>query len=104
MKLSEVDAVIKGLRKSKRELRQLLNSIPDEDAYATPYSVIVDGINAIDELIKETKPALKEAKQYRKENPDQFPNRAKKWCPINDSRRKSSIGAEESSSPHEKTT
>ena len=103
MKLSEVDAVIRGLKKSKRELRQLLNSIPDEDAYATPYSVIVDGINAIDELIKETKPALKEAKEYRKKNPDQFPNRAKKWCPINDSRRKSSIGAEESSSSHEET-
>ncbi len=102
LRLSTVDTVIKGLKKSRRELRQLLNSIPDENAYATPYSVIVDGINAIDELIKETKPALKEAKEYRKKNPDQFPNRAKKWCPINDSRRKSSLGVEDAQGSDEK--
>lgn len=87
-RLSAVDVVIKGLKKSKRQLHQLLNMLPDEDAYATPYSNIVDGINNIDNLIKELKPSLKEAKKYRKQNPDQFPNRAKKWCPINDSRRK----------------
>lgn len=103
MKLSTVDAIIKGLKKSKRELRQLLKSIPDEDAYATPYSIIVDGINAIDELINDVKPSIKEAKEYRKQNPDQFPNRAKKWCIVNDSRRKPSAGAEEAGSPYEET-
>ncbi len=93
-RLSTVDAVIKGLKKSRREMHQLLKSIPDEDAYATPYSVIVDGINAIDELIKEVKPALKEAIVYRKQNPEQSQNRARKWCVVNDSRRKPSPSTE----------
>lgn len=103
LRLSTVDAVIKKLKQSKRELRQILNSIPDEDAYATPYSVIVDGINAIDDLIKEVKPALKEAKEYRKQNPEQFPNRARKWCVVNDSRRKQSPGTEGTDRPDAET-
>jgi len=101
--LSTVDVIIKGLKKSKRELRQLLNTIPDEDAYATPYSIIVDGINELDNLINEIKPSIKDAKEHRKQNPDQFPNRAKKWCVINDSRRKSSASSEETGSSHEET-
>lgn len=103
LRLSTVDAVIKKLKQSKRELRQILNSIPDEDAYATPYSVIVDGINAIDDLIKEVKPALKEAKEYRKQNPEQFPNRARKWCVVNDSRRKQSPSTEGTDRPDAET-
>lgn len=99
LRLSTVDSVIKGLKKSRQELRKILKTIPDEDAYATPYSVIVDGINSIDELIKEMKPALKEAKKYRKQNPDQFPNRARKWCVINDSRRKQSPSTEGTDRP-----
>ena len=103
MKLSTINTVIKGLKKSRRELYQLLKSIPDEDAYATPYSVIVDGINAIDELIKEVKPSLKEAIEYRKQNPEQSLNRAKQWCVINDSRRKSSPGTKDAASSDTKT-
>ncbi len=102
-RLSTVDAVIKGLKKSRREMHQLLKSIPDEDAYATPYSVIVDGINAIDELIKEVKPALKEAIVYRKQNPEQSQNRARKWCVVNDSRRKPSPGTEGADRPNAET-
>lgn len=102
-RLSTVDAVIKGLKKSRREMHQLLKSIPDEDAYATPYSVIVDGINAIDELIKEIKPSIKEAKEYRKQNPNQSLNRARKWCVVNDSRRKPSPGTEGAASPDAET-
>jgi hypothetical protein len=103
MKLSTVDVVVKGLKKSRRELYQLLKSIPDEDAYATPYSVIVDGINAIDVLFKEIKPAFKEAKEYRKQKPEQSLNRARKWCVVNDSRRKPSPGTEETASPDTET-
>lgn len=102
-RLSTVDAVIKGLKKSRRELHRLLKSIPDEDAFATPYSVIVDGINAIDELIKEVKPTFKEAKEYRKQNTEQSSNRARKWCVVNDSRRKPSPGAEDAASSDKET-
>jgi hypothetical protein len=103
LRLSTVDITLKGLKKSKRELHRLLKALPDEDAYATPYSVIADGINAIDELIKEIKPSLKDAKEHRKQYPDQFPNRARKWCVINDSRRKPSAGSEETASPDAET-
>lgn len=103
LRLCTVDAVVKGLKKSKRELRQILRTIPDEDAYATPYSVIVDGINAIDELIKEIKPSIKEAKEYRKQNPNQSLNRARKWCVVNDSRRKPSPGTEGAERPDPQT-
>jgi hypothetical protein len=85
-RLSEVDVILKGLKKSKKELSRLADALPDEDAYATPYSVVVDGINAIDELIRELKPAIKDAREYRKQHPEQFPNRARKWCIINDTR------------------
>lgn len=99
--LSTVDQVIKGLKKSRRELIRLANSLPDEDAFAMPHSILIDGINDIGSLIKELKPALKEAKEYRKQNPHQFPNRARKWCVINDSDRKSSPGAEEAEGSNE---
>lgn len=102
-RLSTVDAVLKELKKSKRELHRLLKALPNEDAYATPYSVIADGINSIDELIKEIKPSLKDAKEHRKQYPDQFPNRARKWCVINDSRRKPSPSTEGTDSPDAET-
>lgn len=79
-RLSSVDQILKGLKKSRRELVRLANALPDEDAYATPYSVLMDSINHIDELIKELKPSIKEAQEHRKQNPHQFPNRARNWC------------------------
>ena len=103
LRLSTVDMVLKGLRKSKKELCRLANAFPDEDAYATPYSILIDGINNIYALIKELKPALKDAKEHRKQFPEQFPNRARKWCVINDSRRKPSASAEDASSTDEET-
>ncbi len=80
VRLSTADQIIKGLKKSRKELVRLADALPDEDAYAMPYSVLIDGINHIDELIKELKPSLKEATLERKQNPNQFPNRARKWC------------------------
>jgi hypothetical protein len=97
-RLSTVDLTLKGLKKSRKELVRLANALPDEDAYATPYSILMDGINHIDDLIRELKPSIKEANEYRKQNPDQFPNRARKWCFIHDSSRKSSPGIEDASS------
>ena len=94
-RLSTVDMILKGLKKSAKELSRLADALPDEDAYATPYSVLVDGINGINSLINELKPALKDAKEHRKLHPDQFPNRARKWCVIDDSRRKPSDGPED---------
>jgi hypothetical protein len=102
-RLSTVDPILKGLRKSKRELCRLADALPDEDAYATAYSVIIDGINALDELIRDIKPAIKDAKEHRKQNPNQFPNRARKWCFIYDSNRKPSTGTEDAEDSNEET-
>lgn len=99
--LSTVDQIFKRLKRSRKELVKLAKELPDEDAFATPYSVLIDGINGIDELLRDLKPALKDAKQYRKQNPEQFPNRAKNWCVINDSRRKQSAGTEDAPSADE---
>lgn len=99
--LSDAENILKGLKKSKKELCKLADALPDEDAYATPYCVLVDGINHIDELIKDLKPAIREAREYRKENPEQFPNRARKWCFIYDSNRKSSPGTEDAEGSNE---
>lgn len=101
--LSTADFIIKGLKKSRSQLVRLADALPDEDAYATPYCVLVDGINAIDELIKELKPALKDAKAHRKQHPEQFPNRARKWCVVNDSRRKQSVSTEDAASSDAQT-
>lgn len=87
-RLSDVDLILKGLKKSRKELCRLADSLPDEDAYATPYSVLSDAINNIDELLQELKPSIKEAKEYRKQNPEQFPNRARNWCKINSKKNK----------------
>lgn len=103
-RLSTAELIIKGLKKSRRQLIQLVNALPNEDAYATTYCVLIDGINAIGELIKAVKPSLKDAKAYRKQNPNQFANRAKKWCAINDSRRKQSPSPEDASSSNEETS
>ena len=81
-RLSDVDLVLRGLKKSRKELVQLAESLPDEDAYATPYSVLSDAVKNIDEIMRDLKPSIKDAKEFRKQHPEQFPNRARKWCSI----------------------
>lgn len=81
-RLKDIELIFKGLKKSRRELVRLAKDIPDEDAFATPYSILIDGINHIDELLSELKPAMKEAKEYQKQNLHQAPNRAKRWCAV----------------------
>jgi len=82
-RLASVDLILKGLKKSKRELCRLAEALPDEDAYATPYSILADAVKHLDEIIQELKPSLKDAKGFRKEHPEQSLNRAKTWCKIN---------------------
>ena len=94
-RLCTVDQIVKGLRKARTELARFAASLPDEDAYATPYSVLSDGVKGIDDLIDNLKDSVREANQFRKEHPEQFPNRARVWCKINDSRRKPRASAEE---------
>ena len=71
--------VSKALKKARKELARKVLALPDEDAYAQPYSVLMDLINEIDRCLKDIGPALKDAKAERKRNPNQFPNRARKW-------------------------
>ncbi len=102
-RLSTADLIIKDLKRVRKQLVRFANSLPNEDAYATPYSVCIDGINSLGELIEELKPSIKDAKEHRKQFPEQFPNRARKWCAINDSHRKSSASTEDAASPNEET-
>jgi hypothetical protein len=94
-RLSVADKLIKDLKRIRKELTAYAAAFPDEDAFATPYSVLSDHIRRIDEIVDELKPSIKDALQHRKEFPDQFPNRARKWCVINDSRRKPRAGTED---------
>lgn len=91
------------VRHCKKLLTKYVNSLPDQDAYATAHSILVDVINSMDQFLKDFKTSLREAKKEVKRNPDQSTNRARKWCPINDSRRKPSAGSEDAPSPDEET-
>ena len=103
-RLSTADQFIKDLKKIRKDLVKFANALPDEDAFATPYSILSDHVRSIDEFIRELKPSIKDAKEHRKEFPEQFPNRARKWCRINDSRRKPSAGTEDAKSPDEEAS
>ena len=103
-RLSTADQIIKDLKRIRKDLVKYAGAFPNEDAFATPYSVISDHIRHIDGLIEELKPSIKDAFKHRKEFPDQFPNRARKWCVINDSRRKPRSRSEDAKSPDEETS
>ncbi len=102
-RLSTVDSLVKELKRVRKQLKQFANSLPNEDAFATPYSVAIDGINSLTQLVDELKPSLKDAKEHRKQFPDQFPNRARKWCVVNDSHRKPSASTKDASCSNEET-
>ncbi len=87
--LCTVDKLLRELKQVNNKLIDYAADFPDEDCYATPYSMFSDITRHIEEFINEVKPHLKEANQDRKKNPDQNPNRARRWCVLNDSRRKS---------------
>lgn len=87
--LCTVDKLLRELKRVNDKLIDYTADFPDEDCYATPYSMLSDVTRHIDEFIKEVKPYIKEANEDRKKNPDQYPNRARRWCVLNDSRRKS---------------
>lgn len=103
-RLSTADQIIKDLKRIRKDLVRYAAAFPNEDAYATPYSVISDHIRRIDEIVEDLKPSIKDAIQHRKENPEQFANRARKWCVINDSRRKPRTRAEDAKSPDEEAS
>jgi hypothetical protein len=70
----------KALKKARTQVKKLAESLPDQDAYATPYSILADMAEDIDKCLKEIGPALKESKKIAKEGSGQFPNRAVRWC------------------------
>jgi len=70
----------KALKAARKELAKQATKLPNEDAYATVYSILIDGVRAIDDTLKSLEPAVKEAKKERKRNPNQSPNRAVQWC------------------------
>ena len=97
-RLSTADELLKELKRVNDKLIEYAADFPDEDCYATAYSIIADVTRHIDECIKELKPYIKEANQDRKKNPDQYRNRARRWCVLNDSRRKSRARAKKTTS------
>jgi hypothetical protein len=70
----------KSLKQARKQLAKQAKALPDKDAYASIYSILVDAVESIDNTLKEIGPALKEAKKYDKDNPNQGGNRAIKWC------------------------
>jgi hypothetical protein len=103
-RLSTVDSLLKELKKSRRELIRLAKALPDEDVYAMVYAILIGGVNSIDNVIQELKPSIVEANMERKNSPDQPANRARKWCAINDSRRKPSASVETAAGSQDEET
>lgn len=69
-----------SLKVARKHLKRVAKQIPNQDAYATVYSILSDIAAAIDVGVKDLGPACKEVKKTLKERPEQFPNRAKRWC------------------------
>lgn len=65
---------------ARKHLKRVAKELPNQDAYATVYSILSDLASAIDVGMKELGPASREVKKTLKENPEQSKNRAKKWC------------------------
>lgn len=80
--------IIICVRHCKKMLTKYVNNLPDQDAYATAHSILIDIINSMNEFLKDFKPSLVEARKEVKRNPDQPLNRARKWCAINESSQK----------------
>lgn len=69
-----------SLKVARKHLKRVAKQIPNQDAYATVYSILSDLAAAIDRGVKDIGPACTEAKRAVKKNPEQAANRAKKWC------------------------
>ena len=94
-RLSTIDEIKRDLKRINRKLIGYASRFPDEDCYATAYSVISDMTRHIAEFNEEVKPFIKEANKDRIANPNQYSNRARRWCVLNDSNRKQSTEVEE---------
>jgi len=70
----------KTLKRARKLIKQKARGLPDQDAYATVYSLLADVAEEIDFFLKEIDRAAREAKAEVKKNPKQGTNRAKKWC------------------------
>ena len=67
------------IKKARKIIKKMAADLPDNDAYATPYSLLSDLATHIDRYMKELGPALTEAKKLEKKY-ESAPNRAKRWC------------------------
>lgn len=74
-----MDKLRQSLKLARKHIKKVAADLPDEDAYASPYSLLADVAEAIDIFLVEISPALKEASKLAKTS-DFKPNRAKKWC------------------------
>ena len=70
----------KYLKQARAQVRKEAAALPDQDAYATPYSMLSDLAKEIDLFTKEIAQAMKDSKSFAKNNPQLGANRAKKWC------------------------
>jgi len=70
----------KYLRMARRRVTKSANNLPDQDAYAMPYSMLADLAEDLDSFLVEIQAAMKEAESFTKKDPQQPRNRAKKWC------------------------
>lgn len=70
----------KYLKMARRRVTKEAAALPDQDAYATVYSIMSDLAREMDLFFQDIDPALKAAKSAVKKNPKQPTNRAKRWC------------------------
>ena len=74
--------LLKSLRESKKQLARVAKAMPDKDAYAIPYCILMDMLDEIDNGMREIEPALKKAKYEAKQDKLGLENRAKEWCKV----------------------
>jgi hypothetical protein len=67
------------LQLSKKLLVRYIKSLPDQDAYATVYSMGADMATEIDDFLKDFPEIFEESQSDLIEHPDQLHNRAIDW-------------------------
>jgi hypothetical protein len=77
MKIAQAKPLLADLKKLQKKLLKSTKELPDSDAYASVYCILVDCANNINLCLEDLVPFLKEANKDFRKNPDQGGNHAK---------------------------
>jgi hypothetical protein len=76
MKPTAIRDLTRSLRQARADLIQTAKSLPDQDAFAMVYTIMMDAAENLQITVKELPEAMQGAHQFLKSNPDQIPNHA----------------------------